>query len=558
MAETIQYGITLNSGQAVSSAEAAAQAMDELHSSIKADQRAMAEAQKSLKLLGKETQANAMYFKNLKATIEAKRAAISDAALDVQKLGGTFRAQSRPANDFRSGLQELGKDAKDLGGPIGQLFGRMEQLSKFAGSSKAKFVLAGVGIAAIGAAATTAALKMFNFSQELAATRDKELKDLGGFLSVQDGVKNFAQDAMALQDIIGRISHNSAASREEVSGVAKELIKAGVSGRQLERSLEAANMASVVAGQEGVQQFIAQAKAARDHGKTIATVAAAFRTKYGPAARKALLTNEAIAKRFSDNMAGLFDKIDFTPLQAAKKRFVDLFDTNSLIGRSLASTLRPMLEGIRNFFTRAIDFAADFVVDWVIGFKRIEIAYYDLKLTLKDFSHSLFGLGAAIAAWVERSGGRLTGWLTDLKSAWQQFDARQLGVDIINGILKGLTAGWDALKKGVTELAVGVQDQFKQVLGIHSPSLVFKELGMQLPRGLEQGIQAEQPRAQRAVENLISVPSAAAPSRAVSITVEAPITINSQGNLQQDAASLQTQLTAVLAGVAQQLGARLA
>lgn len=561
MAETLTYGITLDSGKLVSSADAAADALDELNASIKADQQAASDAQKALKLLGKETAANKDHFQRLKGVVEGSKEKIAASALDVQKLGGAFKINKKPANDFRSSLQNLGKDAKDAGGPIGRVASMAEKFGKTMGTTAGKVALGATAVTLAVGILAAGAMKAFNKAFEIAEARDKELRALGGFLSLQAGVKNFQEDGKALQGIVGRIAHNSAASREEVGGVAKELIKAGISGKSLENALEAANMASVVAGDEGVKQFIEQSKAAKAHGKSVESVATAFRTKYGDAAKGAMLTSDALSKRWQDNMDSMFEGVDFGPLQEAKKRFVDLFDQTTPLGKALHDSIKPWIQGMADFFTSTVTFAKNFVINFVIGTKLIYGAWLDLQIAFWETRNALYEFGSDAAAWVEKKGKVLTEWVNDLKLAWQQFDAKQLGLDVINGILAGLTAGWEALKTGITSLGNSISDQFKSVLGIASPSKVFAELGKQLPKGLEVGIRAEQPSVERAVEQMVPVSMNSVPraqSAAPTITISAPISINSNGNIEQDVASLEAQLTAALSRVAQQLGAAVA
>jgi len=63
-----------------------------------------------------------------------------------------------------------------------------------------------------------------------------------------------------------------------------------------------------------------------------------------------------------------------------------------------------------------------------------------------------------------------------------------IGGQIIDGLLGGITAGWDRLKAGVTNIGDGIANQFKSVLGINSPSRVFMGLGDMLGVGLQQGM----------------------------------------------------------------------
>lgn len=63
-----------------------------------------------------------------------------------------------------------------------------------------------------------------------------------------------------------------------------------------------------------------------------------------------------------------------------------------------------------------------------------------------------------------------------------------IGGQIIDGLLGGITAGWDRLKAGVTNIGEGIANQFKSLLGIRSPSRVFAGFGGMLGLGLQQGM----------------------------------------------------------------------
>ncbi|WP_121120069.1 phage tail tape measure protein [Croceibacterium ferulae] len=64
----------------------------------------------------------------------------------------------------------------------------------------------------------------------------------------------------------------------------------------------------------------------------------------------------------------------------------------------------------------------------------------------------------------------------------------QIGRELINGLIAGITNRLGALKTTVMDAASSVANWFKQKLGIHSPSRVFAELGGFTMAGLEQGI----------------------------------------------------------------------
>lgn len=97
--------------------------------------------------------------------------------------------------------------------------------------------------------------------------------------------------------------------------------------------------------------------------------------------------------------------------------------------------------------------------------------------------------------------GFFSGFWTDIKTAFSGgiggvFDLFLnigekfvgIGAQIMDGLLGGITAGWDKLKAGVTNIGDGIANQFKSVLGIKSPSRVFMGLGDMLGLGLQQGM----------------------------------------------------------------------
>jgi hypothetical protein len=81
-------------------------------------------------------------------------------------------------------------------------------------------------------------------------------------------------------------------------------------------------------------------------------------------------------------------------------------------------------------------------------------------------------------------------WGAKLLAEFLKLPARmiQIGADIINGLVGGLTEGWAKLSKSVGELASGIKDKFKAMLGIHSPSTVFMDFGMNIGEGAARGI----------------------------------------------------------------------
>lgn len=73
----------------------------------------------------------------------------------------------------------------------------------------------------------------------------------------------------------------------------------------------------------------------------------------------------------------------------------------------------------------------------------------------------------------------------DVFTAFRWLD---IGGHIVDGLWNGLKSGWTGLIAKVKGLADMLPDVVKKVLGIHSPSKVFDEIGLNICKGLAQGL----------------------------------------------------------------------
>lgn len=171
---------------------------------------------------------------------------------------------------------------------------------------------------------------------------------------------------------------------------------------------------------------------------------------------------------------------------------------------------------------------------------------------------AVLALGAAIA------------WLYD---KWEATDWKGLGRSLWTGLVNGLKAGWNAVKSVFTDLADEAAKAFKTALGIASPSKVFAELGLEIPKGLAQGIELGTPAAQQAAADAVTAPrlgsatqagpapergasagrSAAAGARSITI---GELHVHAQSSEPKTlAAAFRRELESVLEGVAFEAGA---
>lgn len=84
-------------------------------------------------------------------------------------------------------------------------------------------------------------------------------------------------------------------------------------------------------------------------------------------------------------------------------------------------------------------------------------------------------------------------------------EAGKLGAGFVKGIQDGIGGALDGLKRWVTDnLANALPQWVRDVLGIHSPSSVFADIGANMIKGLEQGILSSWPSVETVIQRLMS------------------------------------------------------
>lgn len=117
-----------------------------------------------------------------------------------------------------------------------------------------------------------------------------------------------------------------------------------------------------------------------------------------------------------------------------------------------------------------------------------------LLTTLVDgIIRSIENLGEAALACIAKLTGVWDGSMDD----WGH-----IGENIVTGLLNGITGMWDTLVSTVKGKVNGMVSAVKNVLGIHSPSKVFTEIGENVTQGLVNGINTGAPAAQEAIQNI--------------------------------------------------------
>lgn len=151
--------------------------------------------------------------------------------------------------------------------------------------------------------------------------------------------------------------------------------------------------------------------------------------------------------------------------------------------------------------------------------------------SLTDHLPEIAALGVDILAALIRGLLSLTenlaGAALDLIASFvQSFDDNhdqfwEIGKQAVAGLWQGIKDSWSDLLSNLTEKVRSLADTAKRVLGIHSPSKVFTEIGENVTQGLVNGINTGTPAAEQAIQNIAQTLSTYGPDFA---TVGATIT----------------------------------
>lgn len=112
-----------------------------------------------------------------------------------------------------------------------------------------------------------------------------------------------------------------------------------------------------------------------------------------------------------------------------------------------------------------------------------------------------------LATWVTQMGQKgkeaVQSLIDNVKSAASGIadKVKSIGSDIVSGVWNGIKAAKDTFVSNVKSFFSGIVDGVKDVLGIGSPSKVFRdEIGKWLPPGVVQGFEAAMPSAMKAIQ----------------------------------------------------------
>lgn len=158
-----------------------------------------------------------------------------------------------------------------------------------------------------------------------------------------------------------------------------------------------------------------------------------------------------------------------------RRTFKGLFAILDLVSKVVGGTFKiafKVITSILDIFGLDILDVTAFIGDAVVGFR--------------DWANSALDFGKVISKvipYLKSFGKSIGDWFAGIK------EADNIPVYIISGLVNGLKNGAKSVIQGVIELGKNILEGIKGVLGIHSPSVEFFEIGKNIIAGLINGIQ---------------------------------------------------------------------
>ncbi len=595
--KTATFTVDLKDGTS-GAANAAADSLVKLKSKIDQDVKALREMQKAMKQLQGGSAVSVKAFRDLQAKIDATKNSIAEGREGFISLGGTFGKRIAPqaakAGDAIGGFTT---SLQSAGGPLAAVGGRLSKLAALLSNPIAILAALAAAFVAVSAAIGVATIALAKWALTASDSRRNEALQIEGLNTLRQRWGMATASVADYQAAIDRASDSTNVGRDTLQGYARQLARTGLAGEELTQAVEAMGIAAMVQGERGAQRFRALAFQARLTGGSVADLAEAYRNRLGPIARRQMLSLDNQTERFRKNLDRLFDGVAIEGFLSALDEVLSLFSQTTATGRALKSIIEILftpLGGqvavvgplIKRFFQGVVIVA----LLLTIAFLRVRNALRDAfegsgifenidatKLAVKAGTVAVFGfvavvfalaaafalvvgfmaIFAATALAIPLALGAiavgLVGLVTEAAEFWADFDFAELGRNMVDGIIEGLTEGDFA--NAVFDLANDVTDSFKSALGIASPSRVFAGFGLNIAQGLSRGIESGAPGVEDSVGGLVDTPTGGGVGSSASITIgDVMINAAETSNPRELAMQFRDELASVLEGVAIELG----
>ena len=572
----------------------AAKALEELRATLVKDKKALADMNRAMRDMQSGSRVNLRAAQELREKIALKKQAIADASGKVVELGGSLNLSARKT-------QLASKDTEVFTSAIGKLGLGTVSLS-------AAFV-------ALTAAVGLAVAALAKFALASANARRDELIQLEGLSKIRDWYGRAATGAKELQGYMDDVSGSTALGRGQISQYTEQLYRMGLRGENLKQALKGVSQVASVQGQQEASLFMGMAANAAFAGQSVKRLADDVESRIGSTARAKMLSLDVQMLKFRENIDAMFHGLKLDKLLNALNSIVQMFSQAEATGRAwktvMEALFQPLFDGLGTGaplvkrFIQGITIAVLSLLivvfkakkwlfetfgkpEWVSNLDMGTVAIWAgyaavgaltaglmlLVAPILAITTATLIMGAVIAGAfaiallpVVLFGAALYGLWQAAVFAWDKlkefgnwvisFDWAGLGKAIIDGIVNGLKNGADLLMSSMRDLGNGAIDSFKSVLGIHSPSRVFAEAGVNIAQGVSQGVDDGSAQANASIEHLVRVPETTGKSSGVGGGGNTfNITVHSAGGDGESVArTVREEITKLLEGMAVGMGA---
>lgn len=187
-------------------------------------------------------------------------------------------------------------------------------------------------------------------------------------------------------------------------------------------------------------------------------------------------------------LLGLADQLPgiITAAMSALLGIVDTITSPESITLLIQAAMQLMLALARGLITaipQLIDAVPGIITNLVESFYAMmpEIIGVGIEIVIALASGLVSNAGHIIAAVPRLVETIVRGFLACVRSYWS------IGKSIVDGIRQGIVEQWQRLKSDVSNLFTGLVSWIKNLLGIHSPSRVFADIGQNMAAGIGDG-----------------------------------------------------------------------
>ncbi len=470
---------------AVKDAEAkSALSKNHLEAQLEVGKFAVASANDAATANGKET-----------ASLGKKTTALRQVAVAQKSVSVSVTAASNGSADLSRAFGILGQYA---GGAGSQIAGMANGLMGMGPGA----IAAVIGIMLV---ASSLALLVAIFSKGVGAAnayRDSLLKLQGAF----EGNASTALDVAAA---ISAVSSGSALGRDKITDYATQLGKAKLQGEELRRALEAMAIAGSVGGESAASAFLASVKAAKAAGSSVNSLSDDVKKKLGGVAAAQARSLSVQFTKLGENITDVFSGADIEPLLVGIQAILRIFDPTSASAKNLKATITGMVEAAIGGMLRA----AIAAVQLYTAIKRNETAWTTLKITglivlaVLGAIVGAFLLGAAVmlaaGALMAAPFIYLIAGATKAFNWLKSVNLGEIAAGLIAGLAGGILGGSPAVTAAIKSVVDGAIKEAKSLLGIASPSKVFKSIGRFTGEGLTEGFDDSAPEVKASAGGMV-------------------------------------------------------